>query len=863
MNKPAQTAMMRQYLELKSQHPNDLLFFRMGDFYELFYDDAIEAAELLEITLTARDKQSTNPIPMCGVPHHAVDSYLNKLVTEGKTVAICEQIGDPNTSKGPVERQVVRVITPGTITDETLIQSDQESVLLAINNTYKGANQIGVAWINLSTSAFKVQTVKTRAELQSLLEQVNPTEIIVPEYAKFELAGWDFRELDPLRFDDQLGLVALTRHFQTQDLTGFGITSDSCTIGAAAATLSYAQDAYRQSLDFIQSIQLHYDRQTLQLDAQTRRNLEVDVKIGSDHVEGTLYHTINFTATPMGSRLLRHWLHEPSTDTNVVSERLNVVESLIDHQFQDLIYDQLRPLGDVQRTVTRLAMVSATPRDLVRVSAAIYCFQELQPTVKTLKVTSEWNTFESVPDLTDTMQLIDRAMVDNPPVTARDGGVFKPGFNADLDELRQIRDNETEFLGELESRERERTQIPTLRVGFNRVHGYYIEISRAQSSKVPIEYVRRQTLKHTERYITPELRDFEERFLTAEADSLALEKQLYAALVQEIAQEAHKLRQLAEVLSRLDVLNSFARASHEFNFVRPQFTTESVLKIEAGKHPILATKAEHEFVPNSIALDKFRRMLIVTGPNMGGKSTYMRQTALIVILAYVGCFVPAESALVGPIDRIFTRIGASDDLLGGRSTFMVEMTETAQILHNATQSSLVLLDEIGRGTSTYDGLALALAIAATMAQRVQAFTLFSTHFLELTALSRELPSVDNVHLGVLEHNRKVVFLHSVEPGAASQSYGIHVAKLAGLPGKVLQHARNHLHKLEQTASQGHATDFTDLFNEEIPEDDFEHPAIERLKTLIVDDLSPREALELLYELKVAIEHEDKLKNKIE
>lgn len=859
MNKPTQTAMMQQYLELKSQHPNDLLFFRMGDFYELFFDDAIEAAELLEITLTARDKQSANPVPMCGVPHHAVDSYLSKLVAHGKTIAVCEQVGDPSASKGPVERKIIRVITPGTITDEALIQSDQESVLFAINNLGKRANQFGVAWINLSTNSFRVATVKTRAELHNLLDQINPSEIVVPEYTDLELDGRKFRQLDPLRFDDQLGIATLTRHFQTQDLTGFGITSDSSMIGAAAVALSYAQDAYRQSLDFIQSIQLHRDHQTLQLDAQTRRNLEVDVKIGSDQVAGTLYHTINFTATPMGSRLLRHWLHEPSTDTTMVTERLNVVEALIDHQFLDLIYDQLRPLGDVQRTVTRLAMASATPRDLVRVSSAIYCFQELQPTVKTLSVASEWDNFESVPDLTDTMQLIDRAIVDNPPITARDGGVFKPGFDADLDALRQIRDNETDFLTELEKRERERTQIPTLRVGFNRVHGYYIEISRAQSSNVPIEYVRRQTLKHTERYITPELRDFEERFLTAEAESLALEKLLYAEFVQEIAKESHKLRQLAEVLSRLDVLNSFARASHEYSFVRPQFTTDSVLRIEAGKHPILATKAEHEFVPNSIALDKFRRMLIVTGPNMGGKSTFMRQTALIVILAYVGCLVPAESALIGPIDRIFTRIGASDDLLGGRSTFMVEMTETAQILHNATQSSLVLLDEIGRGTSTYDGLALALAIATTMAQRVQAFTLFSTHFLELTALAQELPSVENVHLGVLEHNRKVVFLHTVESGAASQSYGIHVAKLAGLPGRVLQHARNHLHKLEQAASQGHATDFTDLFTEEIPEDEFEHPAVDRLKTLSVDDLSPRDALELLYELKVAVEREDKLK----
>ena len=859
MNKPTHTAMMQQYLELKSQHPNDLLFFRMGDFYELFFDDAIEAAELLEITLTARDKQSANPIPMCGVPHHAVDGYLTKLVAQGQTVAICEQIGDPNTSKGPVERQIVRVITPGTITDEALLQSDHESILLAINNTGNRTNQYGVAWINLSTNSFSVATVKTRVDLQNLLDQINPTEIVIPEFACLELDGRDYRELDPLRFDDQLGLAALTRHFQTRDLTGFGISSDSCAVGAAAVALSYAQDAYRQSLDFIQSIQQHQDNQILQIDAQTRRNLEIDVKIGSDQVEGTLYHTINFTATPMGSRLLRHWLHEPSTDAPVVAERLNVVEALIDFQLHDLIYQQLRPLGDVQRTVTRLAMASATPRDLARVSASINCFQELQPTVKTMRVASEWNKFVSVPDLTDTMQLIDSAIVENPPITARDGGVFKPGFDAELDKLRQIRDNETEFLNELECRERERTQIATLRVGFNRVHGYYIEISRAQADAVPSEYVRRQTLKHSERYITPELREFEERFLSAEAESLALEKQLYTRLIQTIATESHKLRQLADVLSRLDVLNSFAKASHEYSFVRPQFANESVLKIENGKHPILATKAEHEFVPNSIALNEIRRMLIVTGPNMGGKSTYMRQTALIVILAYVGCFVPADSALVGPIDRIFTRIGAADDLLGGRSTFMVEMTETAQILHNATRSSLVLLDEIGRGTSTYDGLALAFAIAAAMAQRVQGFTLFSTHFLELTALAQEIPSVENVHLGVLEHNRKVVFLHTVEPGAASQSYGIHVAKLAGLPGKVLQHARNYLHKLEQVASQGQATEFTDLFTEEIPEHEFEHPAVERLKTLNIDDLSPREALELLYELKIAVEREDKLK----
>ena len=860
MNKPTHTAMMQQYFELKSQHPNDLLFFRMGDFYELFFDDAIEAAELLEITLTARDKQSANPIPMCGVPHHAVENYLKKLVAHGKTVAICEQIGDPSTSKGPVDRQVVRVITPGTITDEALIQSDRESVLLAINALGKRTNQIGVAWINLSTSSFSVTTVKSRAELQGLLEQINPTEVVVPERCELELNGHDIRELDPFRFDDQLGLVALTRHFKTQDLTGFGIASNSCTIGAAAAALSYAQDAYRQSLDFIQSLREHHDNQTLQIDAQTRRNLEIDCKIGSGQTEGSLYHTINFTATPMGARLLRQWLYEPSTDTIVVSERLNVVEALLEHQLSDFIHDQLRPLGDIQRTVTRLAMASATPRDLVRISSAITCFQELLPAIKSLKVESEWNNFATVPNLTDTMDLIDRAIIDNPPITARDGGILKHGYDSELDNLRNIRDNETEFLGKLEQRERERTQISTLRVGFNRVHGYYIEISRAQANTVPGDYIRRQTLKHSERYIIPELREFEERFLTAEAESLALEKKLYSELVQQIAIESHELRQLAVLLSRLDVLNSFARASQEYNFVRPQFTTQSVLKIDGGKHPILATRAEHEFVPNSIALDESRRMLIVTGPNMGGKSTYMRQTALIVILAYVGCFVPASDALLGPVDRIFTRIGAADDLLGGRSTFMVEMTETAHILHNATNSSLVLLDEIGRGTSTYDGLALALAIAAAMAQRVLAFTLFSTHYLELTALAEELPSVANVHLGVLEHNRKVVFLHSVEPGPASQSYGIHVAKLAGLPGKVLQHARNHLHKLEQAASQGLATDFTDLFIEEIPEHEFEHPAIEQLKTLNIDDLSPRAALELLYELKTKVEQEDKLKD---
>ncbi len=849
--------MIRQYLSIKKEYPNDLLFYRMGDFYELFFEDATAAAELLEITLTSRGQSKGNPIPMCGVPYHAVDGYLNRLVGLGRSAVICEQVGDPNASRGPVERQVQRIVTPGTLTDENLLEASQDSVLMAINRPSASRQTAGVAWINLSTGEFMVAEPSAATELHAVLEAVQPSEILIPiggEFPDFTAAQ---REIDVMRFDFDLGTTALSKHFDTRDLRGFGLGEKTLAVGAAAAALSYAQEACCQQLEFIQSIQLYSDRSILRMDAQTRRNLEIDRKISTDETQGSLFDIMDFTATPMGSRLLRQWLNEPSTDVHSVSERHDFVESLIEHRCTEAMSDALRPIGDMQRIVTRAALGTASPRDLVRVQAAIDCQSAVAELVATLEVDAETRRFQQLPDLSDIRNLIDRAICDEPPAISREGGMIAEGFDPKLDELRTIRTQASDFLLQLEQRERERTGVSNLRVGHNRVHGYYLEVSRSQSSKMPEDYVRRQTLKNSERFVTKELWEFEEKFLTSEQDALQREKELYASVLKTVGVSANELRTVADALARTDAINSFATAAEEQGYVRPQFTEDSVLSIQEGKHPMLAVRPDVDFVPNSNEMDRYRRMLVVTGPNMGGKSTYMRQTALIVILAYAGSFVPAKSALIGPIDGIFTRIGAFDDLSAGQSTFMVEMTETANILHNATSSSLVLLDEVGRGTSTYDGLALALAVAHAMSETVEAFTLFSTHYFELTALADTHKTVHNVHLSAVEHNRKVVFLHSVEEGSASQSYGIHVARLAGIPGRVLQHARNQLHRLEQLSIRNGENDFADLFEEQTEHESYEHPVVERLRQTNVDELSPKSAQDLLYELLAVIAREDR------
>ena len=849
--------MIQQYLAIKAQHPDDLLFYRMGDFYELFFDDAIVAAELLEITLTSRGRTTGNPIPMCGVPFHAVDGYLNRLVSMGRSVVICEQVGDPSASRGPVERKVQRIVTPGTLTEDALLDSERESVLMAISVAGTRFRTAGIAWLNLSTGSFVATEANSPAQIVALVESINPSEILVPEGYKEDWSQAAHRELDPLRFDHSLGISTLTRHFGTKDLNGFGLSEMAHAVGAAAAVLSYAQDACRQSLEFINGIRIHANTNTLHMDAQTRRNLEIDRKINSSESSGTLFDVLDFTATPMGSRLLRHWLNEPCTLVEQVQDRHAVVEAILASRSYESLKKALRPVGDMHRTVTRVAMKSASPRDLMRIKVALQSHGEISELVLGLGVECEAERFERLPNLGHISKLIGRAIVEEPPATSRDGGMIAQGYDERLDELRLIRSRASEFLQDLERRERERTGLSTLRVGHNRVHGYYIEVTRTQSAQMPDDYVRRQTLKNTERFVTAELWEFEEKYVRSETDALAREKEIYAELLTQLSESSNELRLVSEALARLDVLNGFAIGARERGYSRPEFTEEPKLSVEEGKHPVLAANPEMDFVPNSIELNEFRRMLVVTGPNMGGKSTYMRQTALIVILAYAGSFVPAKQAVIGPIDGIFTRIGASDDLAAGQSTFMVEMTETANILHNASSSSLVLLDEIGRGTSTYDGLALALAVAQAMAQGVRAYTLFSTHYFELTALADNLKTVHNVHLSAVEHNRKVVFLHSVQEGAASQSYGIQVARLAGVPGKVLQQASNQLRRLEQLAIKNGESNYMDLFEDHLAQEDYDHPAVERLRRVNIDELSPKSAHDLLYELIEIIAREDR------
>ncbi len=854
MSKVNRTTMMDQYLSIKANYPDDLLFFRMGDFYELFFDDACEAAELLDITLTARGKKSGQSVPMCGVPYHSVDSHLHKLISLGKTVAICEQVGTTAEKYGPVKRKVVRVITPGTLIEDSLVEHEQESLLMAINPNDRPNQSAGLAWINLSTGNFTIAQAKESAELQTFIDQVQPTEIIVPEHANFTSDEHKIREVDPLQFDELLGDQLLKTHFDIGDLRAFGFNGDPKLVGAAAAALQYVKRAAQQSLEFIQSIQEYSNNRILQMDTQTRRNLEIDSQLSSASYGNTLFDVVNFTVTAMGARLLRQWLNVPSTDSTVIGSRLDLVSGIQAHNLTQKVADTLRPVKDLHRIVSRLAMRNATPRDLIRIGEAIHAFYQVQNQITNLNLGEEEKRFASVTDLSHVRELIERAIVSNPPVTIRDGGVIAEGYHTEIDELRKLRTNESELLQEIEKREQQRTGIDKLKVGFNRVHGYYLEASRLKAEEIPEDYVRRQTLKHTERYITTELKEFEERILSAEAELLSLEKSLYVELVDELAQSVPELRQVADVLSRLDVLNGFAQAAAQHNLVRPEFTERHVLNIEDGRHPMVAAKLKHQFVPNSISFDNTKRMLIVTGPNMGGKSTYMRQTALIVLLAYTGCFVPAKSATIGRIDRIFTRIGAADDLAGGRSTFMVEMSETANILHNATYSSLVLLDEIGRGTSTLDGLALAIAIARAMV-KLQSLTLFSTHYLELTTIADELPGVKNVHLSATEHNRKVVFLHSVKDGPASQSYGIQVAKLAGVPGNVLQNAKNHLRRLEQMTVRSNTEHSTDLFDNDVTQEPYSHPAIDLLGEAHVDELSPRAALDLVYQLVELVKRE--------
>ena len=842
--------MMQQYLRIKAQHPDALLFYRMGDFYELFYDDAEEAARRLDITLTARGRSSGRPIPMAGVPFHAVDGYLAKLVEQGRAVAICEQIGDPASAKGPVERRVQRVVTPGTLAEDGLLAPDRESSLAGLKPVGAGW---AIAWLNLSSGEFAHGTASDATELAAVLARLRPAEVLVPADVEPAIAV-PTQQQDALAFDVGLGFRHLTEHFGVADLGAFGLAASDAAIGAAAAVLRYAQAARCQDLAFVDRLVRMSEADVVVMDEHTRRNLEIDRRLGGD-TSGTLFAVMNHTGTPMGARKLRAWLNAPVRDRVVVERRQAAVAAILAHRGAASIRQELGAVGDLERIASRVALGNASPRDLAQLRRALSAVPALRESVAELEEADLSARFEQLSLFSDERALLDAALVQEPPATIREGGVFAPGFDAELDRLKALTENAADWLSALEARERERTGIASLKVGYNRVHGYFIEAGRAAAANdMPPEYVRRQTLKNAERFITPELKQFEDEALTSQAQAQKRERLLFDQLLEQLRESMEELRYAAQQIARLDVLASFAIAAERYSFARPTLTDEAAISVEAGRHPVVEAESEAPFVANDLTLTDERRMLIVTGPNMGGKSTYMRQAALIVLLAYTGSFVPAAAAVIGPVDRIFTRIGASDDLAGGRSTFMVEMSETAHILRNATGSSLVLLDEIGRGTSTYDGLALAWATAEHIAKRIGAFTLFATHYFELTVLPAELEGVANVHLDAVEHGGEVVFLHSVREGPASQSYGVEVAKIAGVPAEVLDAARQRLAELEEThrnreAESAQGDLFLDFAAKTSPPAVEAQAALERLRGLDPDDMTPKDALAVLYELK--------------
>ncbi|ELY3835375.1 DNA mismatch repair protein MutS [Cronobacter turicensis] len=842
----AHTPMMQQYLKLKAQHPDILLFYRMGDFYELFYDDAKRASQLLDISLTKRGASAGEPIPMAGVPHHAVENYLAKLVNLGESVAICEQIGDPATSKGPVERKVVRIVTPGTISDEALLQERQDNLLAAIWQDGKG---FGYATLDISSGRFRLTEPQDRETMAAELQRTNPAELLYAEdFAEMALIEgrrglrrrplWEF-ELDTAR--QQLNL-----QFGTRDLVGFGVENAPRGLCAAGCLLQYVKDTQRTSLPHIRSITMERQQDGIIMDAATRRNLEITQNL-SGGVENTLASVLDCTVTPMGSRMLKRWLHMPVRDAGVLRHRQQAIAALMEYSTD--IQPVLRQVGDLERILARLALRTARPRDLARMRHA---FQQL-PTLNTLLTDIDAGYVqtlrEQMGEFTELRDLLERAIIEAPPVLVRDGGVIAPGYHAELDEWRALADGATDYLDRLEIREREKLGIDTLKVGFNAVHGYFIQVSRGQSHMVPIHYVRRQTLKNAERYIIPELKEYEDKVLTSKGKALALEKQLYDELFDLLLPHLAELQKSAAALAELDVLTNLAERADTLNYHCPTLTDKPGVRLVEGRHPVVERVLNEPFIANPLSLSPQRRMLIITGPNMGGKSTYMRQTALIVLMAYIGSFVPAEQAEIGPIDRIFTRVGAADDLASGRSTFMVEMTETANILHNATEHSLVLMDEIGRGTSTYDGLSLAWACAESLANRIKALTLFATHYFELTQLPEKMEGVANVHLDAIEHGDTIAFMHSVQDGAASKSYGLAVAALAGVPKEVIKRARQKLRELESLSGNAAATQVDGTQMSLLVAAEETSPAVEALENLDPDSLSPRQALEWIYRLK--------------
>ena len=832
--------MMQQYLRIKGAHPDILVFYRMGDFYELFYDDAEKASRLLDITLTSRGASAGAPVKMAGVPVHSLEQYLAKLVKLGESVAICEQIGDPALAKGPVDRQVTRIVTPGTLTDSSLLDDKADNVLLALS---ADRSTIGLSWLSLASGTLRVAEVAPQA-LQNELRRIDPAEVLLAEGVHLE--GYFTTRLPPWQFDVESGKKKLLQQLGAASLAGFGCEDLTLAIGACGALLEYAAKTQGQALAHVSAVTAERAGEYVRLDAATRRNLELTETLRGER-SPTLFSLLDECATGMGSRLLRHWLHHPLRDREQLKSRHEVVACLLDST--DRVPRALHGFSDVERISARIALKSVRPRELSGLRESLGLLPELGKALAGPQPPLLRELSRDLQTPQECLELLRGALMDEPAARIVDGGVIARGHSAELDELRALQTNAGEFLVALEARERERTGIANLRVAYNSVHGYYIEVSNAQAAKVPIDYRRRQTLKNAERYITPELKAFEDKALSARERSLALEKSLYEALVDAVGAHLPRLQKIARALAQVDVLAAFAGIAAKRNYARPQFVEDRAIEIEGGRHPVVEAQIEN-FIANDCRLSPLRSMLLITGPNMGGKSTYMRQVALIALMAHVGAFVPARAARLGPIDQVFTRIGAADDLAGGRSTFMVEMTESASILHNATGNSLVLMDEVGRGTSTFDGLSLAWAIAQHLVEKNRSLSLFATHYFELTRLALEYREVANVHLDAVEHKDTVVFLHAVEEGPASQSYGLQVAALAGVPKGVIRQAKKYLQLLEESSIvRGGQADLFVRTREEAQEPAEPDPLRDEMAKLNPDELSPREALELLYRLK--------------
>jgi DNA mismatch repair protein MutS len=856
---PSVSPAMRQFFAAKAENPGVLLFFRMGDFYELFYDDARKAAKLLDITLTQRGASGGQPIPMAGVPVHAHEGYLARLVALGESVAICEQIGDPALAKGLVERRVVRIVTPGTVTDEAMLSERRDTLLLALS---RGTQGYGLAWADLSSGRFLVNEVATEDALEAELARLQPAELLVPDED-----GWPqslrehtgLRRRAPWLFDADSGRRQLLQFFNLHDLGGFGIEDKPLCVAAAAALLGYVEETQKQRLPHLTAIAVEASDGAIAMNAATRRHLELDTRVDGD-TRTTLLGVLDSTVTPMGGRLLRRWLHRPLRDRSVLRERHHAVATLVDQRADVTVRTAFRALGDMERILARVALRSARPRDLSTLRDGLNLLPSLAAILAPLDSPRLQALTDELGEHDEHAYLLASAIVPQPPLLARDGGVFAEGYDAELDELRRLSTHADQFLIDLEARERESSGIATLKVGYNRVHGYYIEISKGQSGKAPTHYTRRQTLTGAERYITEELKEFEDKVLSARERSLSREKLLYEGLLDILNERLEPLKRCAAALSEIDVLAGFAERAQALDWSQPRLDDAPGIHIERGRHPVVEAVRDEPFEPNDLILgqsgldgsDGGRRMLVITGPNMGGKSTYMRQNALIVLLAHIGSFVPATRAVIGPIDRILTRIGAGDDLARGQSTFMVEMSETSYILHHATSESLVLMDEIGRGTSTYDGLALADACARHLAAVNRSYTLFATHYFELTALAEPGSGIANVHLDAVEHDDALVFMHAVMDGPADRSFGLQVAALAGLPKSVVRQARGRLAELEQQGRDALSLPMTAQALDAPQQIGLFAPAsaaIDALAAIDPDELTPRQALEALYRLK--------------